>query len=54
MNYSGWNNQRINSMKKIFYKSGQLNRSSYVKIPIRSSALVNIENDDKYCFSWSI
>ena len=28
--------------------------SSYVKIPLRSSAIVNIKNDDKYCFIWSI
>ena len=36
-----------------FYKSGELNGSSYVKIPLRS-ALLNIKNDDKYCFFWSI
>ena len=33
MKESGWNYQRINSMKKKFYKSGELKRSSYVKIP---------------------
>ena len=27
---------------------------SYVKKPLRSSAILNIENDDKYCFLWSI
>ena len=27
---------------------------SYVKIPIRSNAILNIQNDDKYCFIWSI
>ena len=37
-----------------FYKSGELNGSSYVKIPLRSSALVIFKNDDKYCFIWSI
>ena len=25
-----------------------------LKIPLRSSALINIRNDDKYCFLWSI
>ena len=28
--------------------------SSYVKLPLRSSAILNIKNDDKYCFMWSI
>ena len=41
-------------MKKRFYKTGELNSSSCVKIPLRSNALINIENDDKYCFIWSI
>ena len=27
---------------------------NYVKIPIRSNAILNIQNDDKYCFIWSI
>ena len=54
MKESGWNFQRINTMSISFYKSGELNRSSYVKIPLRSNALVNIKNDDKYCFIWSI
>ena len=37
-----------------FYKTQELNGSSYVKIPIRSNAILNIQNDDKYCFIWSI
>ena len=31
-----------------------MNGSNYIKIPLRSSAILNIENDDKYCFLWSI
>ena len=31
-----------------------MNGSNYVKIPIRSNAILNIQNDDKYCFIWSI
>ena len=31
-----------------------MNRRNYVKIPLRSSAIFNTENDDKYCFLWSI
>ena len=27
---------------------------SYVKIPLRSNAILNIENNEKYCFLWSI
>ena len=42
---SGWVFDKINSMKIRFYKTGELNGSSYVKIPIRSNA-VNIKNDD--------
>ena len=41
-------------MKISFYKSGELNGSSYVKIPLRSSAILNIQNYGKNCFVWSI
>ena len=40
--------------KNFFHKTGELNGSSYVKIPSRSKALLNVENNDKYCFLWSI
>ena len=40
-------------MKKSFSKTGELNGSSYVKIPLRSNAILNIQNFDKYCFIWS-
>ena len=49
---------KINSMKLSFYKSTELNGTSYVKNPLRSNAILNIENNDKYfdkyCFIWSI
>ena len=51
---SGWIFDKINSMKIGFYKTGKLDGPSYVKIPLRSNALINIKNDDKYCFIWSI
>ena len=41
-------------MKVRFYKTGELNGSSYVKIPLRSNASRNIKNDVKYCLFWSI
>ena len=50
----GWIFDKINSMKIRFYKTGELNSSSYVKIPLRSNALINLKNNDKYCFIWSI
>ena len=40
-------------MKISFYKTGELNGSSYVKIPLRSSAISKNKNNDKYCFIWS-
>ena len=55
MKESGWIFDKINSMKISFYKTVELNGTSYVKIPLRSSAILNIQNiDDKYCFIWSI
>ena len=41
-------------MKISFYKTGDLNGSSYVKIPLRSSAILIFQNNDNYCFVWSI
>ena len=41
-------------MTAYFYKTNELNGSNYVKIPLRSNAILNIENNDKCCFLWSI
>ena len=54
MKDSGWRFDKINSMILYFYKTGEINGQSYVKIPLRSNAILNIESDDKYCFIWSI
>ena len=51
---SGWIFEELNSMKITFYKTEELNGTSYVKIPLRSSPILNIQNNDKYCFIWSI
>ena len=51
---SGWRIDKINSMTVYFYKTGEMNGRSNVKIPLRSSAILNIENNDKHCFLWSI
>ena len=53
MKDSGWRFNKINSMT-IFYETGEMNGSNYVKVPLRTNAIVNIENIDKYCFIWSI
>ena len=54
MKDSGWRFDKNNSMIVYFYKTGELNGSNYVKIPLRSNAILNIENNDKFCFLWSI
>ena len=51
---SGWIFDKSNSMKISFYKTTELNGTSYVKIPLRTSAILNVQNNDKYCFIWSI
>ena len=54
MKDSGWRFDKINSMTIYFYKTTELNGSNYVKIPLRSNAILNVENIDKLCFLWSI
>ena len=51
---SGWIIDKSNSMKISFYKTVELNGTPYVKSPLRSNAILNIQNNDKYCFIWSI
>ena len=41
-------------MKIRFYKTGELDCSSYVTKSLGSNALINIKNKDKHCFLWSI
>ena len=54
MKDSGWRFDKLYSMTIYFYKTTEMNGSNYVKIPLRSSAILNIENNDKHCFLWSI
>ena len=49
MKESGWIFDKVNSMKLSFYKSTELDGTPYVKIPLRSSAILNVQNNDKYC-----
>ena len=50
MKDSGRRFDKINSMTIYFYKTGELNGSNYIKIPLRISAILNIENNDNFCF----
>ena len=50
---SGWIFDKINSMKISFYKTTEMNGTSYVKIPLRTNAILNIQNNNEYCFIWS-
>ena len=54
MDVSGWRFHKTNSMTVYFYKTGELNGSNYLKIPLRSIAILNIENKDENYFIWSI
>ena len=54
MKDSGWRFDKINSMTVYFYKTNELNGSNCVKIPLSSNAILNIENNEKHCFLWSI
>ena len=54
MNGSGWRFNKFNTMSKYSYKTVEMNSLCYVKISLRSNAILNIQNDDFYCFIWSI
>ena len=47
MNVSGWRFDQVNSMTVYFCKTGELNGSNHVKVPLTSNAILNIENIDK-------
>ena len=49
----GWIFGEIFSKRTNFVKTGDLKGARYVKIPLRSNAILRIENKDRYCFSWS-
>ena len=54
MKESVWRFNKNNSMTVDFCKTGEMNGLSFVETPLRSSAILNIENNDTYCFLWSI
>ena len=54
MNDSGWRFDEVNSMTIDFDKRSGLGGASYVKSSLRSSAKLNIQNEDESCFIWSL
>ena len=54
MEGSGWNLQGINHLKIYFHKTNPINGMTYIKFPIRTNSILNIQNNDTYCFLWSI
>ena len=54
MEGSGWDIQAINHLKIYFHKTNVMNGLTYVKFPIRSNSVLNIQNTDTYCFLWCI
>ena len=51
---SGWRFDKTKSMTVYFYQTGIMNDSNYIKISLRSNAILNIENNEKSCFISSI
>ena len=51
---SGWRFDKVFSLTKYFHESTELNGSNYVKVPIRSSATLNFEIDDRFGFLCSV
>ena len=54
MKVSGWRFDKNNSMTVYFCKIGKINGQTYVKTLLESNAILNNENNDKYCFLWSV
>ena len=54
MKDSAWRFDKINSMTIYFYQAGIMNGPKIIKIPVRSNVVLISENNDKYCFIWSI
>ena len=54
MQGSGWKIQGINHLKIYFHKTNPINGMTCKKFPIRTNSVLNIQNNDTYCFLWSI
>ena len=47
---SGWRFDKLYSMTIYFDETTEMNGSNYIKIPLRSNTILNVEINDKYCF----
>ena len=54
MQGSGWDLHGIKYLKIYFHKTNALKGMTYVKFPIRTNSILNVQNVDTYCFLWSI
>ena len=54
MDGSGWNIQGISQIKIYFHKTNAINGMTYVEFPLRTNAILKIQNNERYCFLWSI
>ena len=54
MKDSGSRFDKIISMIIYVYKINDMNGSTYIKIPLRSSVFPDIQKNDIYCFIWTI
>ena len=54
MKDSVWRFDKIISLTVYFYKTSEMDGRSYVKFPLKSNAILNIEKIEKDCFLWSI
>ena len=54
MEGSGWNVQGVNHLKIYFHKTNPINGMTYIEFPIGTNAVLNIQNNDTYCFLWSV
>ena len=52
MKNSAWRLDKKNCMTVYYYETGEMNGLNYVEIPSRSNAILNLENNNKYCFLW--
>ena len=54
MEDSGCRFDKFSSKTIYFFETNEMNGSYYVKFPLRCSGILNIDNDDKFCFVWAI
>ena len=46
MEGSGWDIQGINHLKKLFHKTNIMNGMTFIKFPIKTNSILNIQNKD--------